>query len=430
MKAIIKFFIVYLFLPIQFIYSQWIIQHSDTSEFYFSTHFSNQNTGWLSGFDLNIGGIIKKTTNGGNNWFNQLSWTYIDFGSIYFINQNTGWYAGGNALIKTTNGGTNWVEQNQMMNIFFNSVYFVDQNIGWSVGHVQISSQHWSGIIIKTTNGGTNWFTQYNTDSSSNNLLSVFFINQNNGWTVGLNGLILHTTNGGINWVDQFWWNPFSLKSVYFIDQYTGWAVGHSGFTIKTTNGGINWNNQYVDNVILQSVYFINQNTGWVAGYCSPSCGTILKTTDGGENWTTQYIGNNRLESINFTDENNGWAVGWNGLILHTSNGGEPVGIKPISKEIPKKFTLNQNYPNPFNPSTNIEFALPKTTLAKLIIYDITGKEIETLINEELKAGIYKVDFSATVGGNNLSSGVYFYRLSARGGTNEFTETKKMILLK
>jgi hypothetical protein len=102
------------------------------------------------------------------------------------------------------------------------------------------------------------------------------------------------------------------------------------------------------------------------------------------------------------------------------------IGIKPIRNEISKSFRLFQNYPNPFNPVTNIRFELPKTGFVTINIYDITGKLVESLVNEELNAGTYNVDWNAA----NYSSGVYFYQLSAVSGTTEFTQTKKMILIK
>jgi len=93
-----------------------------------------------------------------------------------------------------------------------------------------------------------------------------------------------------------------------------------------------------------------------------------------------------------------------------------------ISSEIPERFSLYQNYPNPFNPTTNIKFDIQKTSSTKLIVYDALGREVATLVNEELKAGSYQVDWSDS----NYPSGVYFYRLQA----GDFIETKKMLLLK
>ena len=89
---------------------------------------------------------------------------------------------------------------------------------------------------------------------------------------------------------------------------------------------------------------------------------------------------------------------------------------------IPQTFQLSQNYPNPFNPTTSIRYMVSSITNVKLTVYDILGREIQTLVNEEKPAGTYEAIFNAS----NLSSGVYFYRLEADG----FVQTKKMNLLK
>jgi hypothetical protein len=109
-----------------------------------------------------------------------------------------------------------------------------------------------------------------------------------------------------------------------------------------------------------------------------------------------------------------------NGCQVYTRN--VPIGITPISNEVPAGFSLSQNYPNPFNPATNIEFAIPKSAFVKLTVYDMLGREVEILANKELKAGTYKADWDASA----HPSGVYFYKLAA----DNFIETKKMILVK
>ncbi len=100
----------------------------------------------------------------------------------------------------------------------------------------------------------------------------------------------------------------------------------------------------------------------------------------------------------------------------------QSVGIRQISTEIPRVFSLGQNYPNPFNPVTNIEFGLPKDENVSLKVYDMLGREVRTVVNEFRKAGLYQVGFDAS----SLSSGVYFYRIQA--GT--FSEIKRMVVLK
>ncbi len=89
---------------------------------------------------------------------------------------------------------------------------------------------------------------------------------------------------------------------------------------------------------------------------------------------------------------------------------------------VPKTYSLSQNYPNPFNPSTQIQFGLPKSGNVKLIVYDILGREVKTLVNEYRTAGTYQIAFDAS----SLASGVYFYKIEA----NDFVQTKKMLLVK
>lgn len=99
-----------------------------------------------------------------------------------------------------------------------------------------------------------------------------------------------------------------------------------------------------------------------------------------------------------------------------------PVFVNQISSEVPANYSLYQNYPNPFNPTTNIKFAVTKSGLVSLKVYDLAGKEVSTLVNESMAPGTYEYKFNAT----NLSSGIYFYTLKANG----YSETKKMMLIK
>jgi len=93
----------------------------------------------------------------------------------------------------------------------------------------------------------------------------------------------------------------------------------------------------------------------------------------------------------------------------------------------PSVFSLEQNYPNPFNPTTSLQYAIGSRQFVTLKVYDVLGNEVATLVNEEKPAGEYEVEFNShSDAGQNLSSGVYFYKLKA----GNFIETKKMILLK
>jgi len=99
----------------------------------------------------------------------------------------------------------------------------------------------------------------------------------------------------------------------------------------------------------------------------------------------------------------------------------KPETPEPITI-VPELYSFSQNYPNPFNPVTTIKYSIPVASLVTLKVYDILGNEISTLVNEVQEADKYSVEFSA----DGLSSGIYFYTISAR----EFTRTRKMILLR
>lgn len=140
---------------------------------------------------------------------------------------------------------------------------------------------------------------------------------------------------------------------------------------------------------------------------------------------------NFNIQGVNY------WSIGWfvkidnsgNAIIASSRMQGimltkyaNATSIKQISSEIPESFNLGQNYPNPFNPVTVINYELRVTNYVTLKVFDISGKEVAALVNEKQNAGTYTVTFDAS----GLSSGTYFYRLT----TNDFSETKKMILTK
>ena len=101
--------------------------------------------------------------------------------------------------------------------------------------------------------------------------------------------------------------------------------------------------------------------------------------------------------------------------------------IDNINISQPVEFTLSQNYPNPFNPTTVIHYSLSENGFIILKVFDLLGKEIVTLINQNQIAGRYSVDFN----GSNLASGIYFYKLETQGTNGQkFVSTKRMVLVK
>ena len=391
--------------------------------------FLNQNTGWYccssSGFPEYD--MIRKTTNGGMNWISMSRNFGLYPERIFFVNEQTGFAAGGgrnntSGLMKTTNSGINWIYINNGNN-FLTPIYdikFVDINTGYLVGFMG---------CYKTTNSGINWIKQSNNSghelSISNNGMFVCYVDDG--------GTFVLTTNGGINWIDRSNINLNRLNTVFFINSNTGWIGGrlfdysYTDYFWKTTNAGINWISQDSSNMNrINSIFFINENTGWAVGYKGYN-GQVIKTTNGGINWLIQKTGFlGEFSTIKMTSSNEGWISSVLGKLLHTTNGGE-IFIKNISQDVPKYFSLSQNCPNPFNPTTKIKFDLKeegrlKMHDVKLIVYDILGKEIATLVNETLQPGTYEVEFN----GENYPSGIYFYQLKA----GDFLATNRMILIK
>ncbi|MFA5405401.1 MAG: T9SS type A sorting domain-containing protein, partial [Ignavibacteria bacterium] len=162
------------------------------------------------------------------------------------------------------------------------------------------------------------------------------------------------------------------------------------------------------------SVHYISvTNTGGTTNIHKMNSYAITSGTQGPKPGFRYINGDSCFVLYSESGPHNIWAAtGCSGSITGIGN----------QNNIPYDYALNQNYPNPFNPTTSIQFSIPKNGLVKLVVYDMLGKEITTLVNEVKTAGIYIVDFNAT----NLSSGIYFYKITS----GEFSSVKKMILVK
>lgn len=171
-----------------------------------------------------------------------------------------------------------------------------------------------------------------------------------------------------------------------------------------------------------------SQNYNWTAN----TEYEILRVTVSGGTGT----GNFEIANDPFATTNNGsWYIehsvmgditNYTTPLYHQTISGVPLPVKLNTSELPEYYDISQNYPNPFNPLTNIDFQLPFDSKVSIIIYDISGKEIQTLVNEILKAGFYSLKFNAA----EISSGTYFYRIIAESNSNNYSVTKKMMLIK
>ena len=146
--------------------------------------------------------------------------------------------------------------------------------------------------------------------------------------------------------------------------------------------------------------------------------GAIYKTTDGGNSWERESVGLSKwAEDGIMLSQFLGYAAGGDAVLKY----GIISSVEKL-EEMPKDFLLRNNYPNPFNPTTTIEYEIPERSNVVLKVFDVLGKEIQTLVNQEQEAGVYRINFN----GFNISSGTYFFSLK----TGNYEESKQMILLK
>jgi len=394
----------------------------------------------------------------------------LNFASFNFLNENTGFAVGGYEYFRTTNGGLNWnidltgwfswfegnatypikvkffspssgyrlmyiftpawypteyLEKSTDAGLTWNNSYF--PYMGWIYAFTEISGTTfictYEGIL---KNSGSGWDTLYNPNPPIP-FQDISFSNQNTGIAIFNNPYkgYVRTSDGGSSWSIVQFTNTVDMNKIQLLASRTGYIIGDSTLLSKTTDYGNTWNPiPHTISLDFLDVQFINDNTGWITGRFmnSPYSSRLYYTSNGGNDIIQiQSLGSFDIKGMSFINALTGFVSGDSGIVLKTTNGGLSF-VSPVSYNVPDKFSLHQNYPNPFNPVTKIKFEISKLNSVKLIIYDVLGREIETLVNEKLNPGIYETEWD----GSNYSSGVYFYRLI----TGKFSDTKKMVLIK
>jgi len=359
-----------------------------------------------SGFALGSNTYLYNTTNGGFNW------NYAGIASVnsFTINGSRGCAVGNNGYIGlSSNGGNSWTGQT------FGTINYYGVSFSSSVNGIIVGN---AGSVLVTTNGGANWNVR--TSGTTQTLRKVKMLSDQIAIAIGDNGTAIKSTDGGNEWFDLTTGTSFNLKDIHFTDGNTGFVSGNGGTLIKTTNAGSTWTtvSTGVSNS-LNSIDFRN-STGMIVG----NSGTILISTNSGTSWLLQNgITEINLNGVSMPSDNIWYITGDSATVLRTTTSGNLTGINYSNFfNIPDKFTLSQNYPNPFNPATKIKFDIKEPGLVKLTVYDLLGRAVATLLNENLTAGSYEKGFD----GSKLTSGVYFYKLEA----GDYTEVRKMTLVK
>lgn len=349
-----------------------------------NTTYNNIFISWTS-FGPQPGIKFRKSTNGGLNWSSTVNIGDNTSGQGSNICSGTGnqiyvvWDAGGIRFDKSTNGGTSFGADYQLSNVSTtNGFPFIccDYSNGPTRGNVY--------VIWDDMRGGNSdvWFQR--------------------------------STNGGANWLAS----PVRVNDVTTNNQY--WPV------IQCDNNGV-----------LYAMYYDNRGGSLVNAY-------VAYSTDAGSTWSNQLMsdssftatpvggtsGDVRYGDYIQIDAYNGKVIpvwtddrkGTPNQEIYTANLSGLLAVNPVSSEIPLSFALYQNYPNPFNPVTHINFDLPVSAFVSIKLFDILGREVKTLVSQNLNAG----KFYTVLDASGLSGGVYFYKIEA----GAFVESKKLVVVK
>lgn len=365
-----------------------------------SPYYNNLYMSWTS-FSSNIVNLLTKSTDGG------ISWTAgIEINDVNNVGQGSDLAIGLNGDVYVT-----WLTGD-----FNNDIIMFDKSVdgGESMGTDVVVGQGTTPNIPITSSGVT--FPSIATDISGSSYRGNIYVT----WCDARNGdpdiFISRSTNRGVNWSAplrvnddavsngklQCWpWievnDSGKISIVYYDSRNTSSNTIIDAYLALSTDGGVSFTNYRLS----------------TQSFPTNAPNTAVRFGD--------YIGidyyKDRIVPV-WTDER----AGGTNSEAYTAIVSTPVNVNTIVNSIPDKFRLGQNYPNPFNPETKISYSLPSAQFITLKIFDIMGREVESLVNQKQSAGNYEVTFT----GNNISSGIYFYRLQ----TENYSDTKRMILLK
>jgi photosystem II stability/assembly factor-like uncharacterized protein len=358
--------------------------------------FSDSLKGWLAGY----GGTLFYTVDGGENW-NPKSLFSIDFSSISTPTNQDIYVSGNNGeFIKSNNGGTNWQVNNIGNWLSETKIKFLSKDIGYCIAPYE-------GRLFKTTDAGTSWSDQI---SNAHWFSQMFFADSLNGWVMEPpicegDYIVYRTSNGGETWEDSAHFNY--IDGIYFLDSKIGWIVANYNTLYKTTNAGRDWEiSAQLGDFIPKQLWFTSESQGYMIASSNISWAGLYQTYDGGITWTPirNYLS---LNDIHLNQNNILWGVGDYGKLIKYYTILTSVEDPQEGNNLPQLFMLSQNFPNPYNSQTTISYSIPSSSFVQIQIFDVLGREVSILLNEEKAAGNYKINFNASA----LTSGVYFYRM-------------------
>ena len=380
-------------------------------------------------------GEIFRTTNGGRNWLLQRSSSNSIIADMHMMNARLGWAVAsiqfidtvayfGSEILKTTNGGTSWVATRfEESDRYYNSITFLDSLVGFIAGE--------RGDIQRTTDGGLSW-TRMPIDSSiasGFSIKNIQFASSMLGFCMGgqfdITGIVWRTTNGGLNWRAESV-APEPIYEMHFVDSVHIVAIcgdfDYGASMLRSKDAGARWEYTYL-NIFGQpgSLSFRTTGEAWV-----PVGNRIMRTVDTAKTWSiVDSLDLRQIFDLKFVNANIGYAVGDSGFVYKYDT--RVLSVDAESPVHPVEFSLLHNYPNPFNPSTTIVFSLPETRNVHLLITDLLGREVRTLLSNSREGGTHLLTWD---GRNNaglaVGSGTYFCQLQA----GSYSASRKLLLMR
>jgi photosystem II stability/assembly factor-like uncharacterized protein len=386
----------------------------------------------VSGNDIfagSAGGIFLTTDNG-------TSWTsvyrYGDLPNIRAIavDGSNVFAATTDGIILSTDNGKNWgLANNGLNNIYVFSLKISGTNI--------FAGTFTNGIFLSTDNG-TSW--KEANDGIPDTIVGIYsFAASGSNIFAGTSlGKVYLSTNNGTNWT-------LPVSAGLMVTAVGPLAVSGSnlfagildGGVFLSTDDGASWtainngitNPNIPDYPNLPGIICLAVSDSNI--FAGTDVEGIFLSTDNGASWKAVNDGLTTLGIYSLVikggyifagSERTGYYATAGGIVWRRPLSELITDVKNADNYLPNDFSLSQNCPNPFNPSTKISYSVAKESFVTIKVYDLLGREIKTLVNEDRPAGKYSVNFNA----NNLSSGIYLYTIKA----GSFVQTKKMVLLK
>ena len=478
-KLIFLSLILHCSLLIDHCYSQWQPDTRLTNAAGFSTNSdlsssgSNLHAVWQDTRDGNGEIFYKRSTNEGLTWESDIQLTNLvsskslpsisaSGSNIHIVWQDN---RNSNAEIyykRSTDGGSNWDADVRLTNNPAVSQDAVTKAEGTAVNVIwrDTRSGNYEIFYKRSTDNGNTWsadtmLTNHTTGLASSISLTSTGSNLHVAWSDSRNSddyeiYYKRSTNGGISWgTDTRLTNELRISETPEItsnsnEVHVVWTdlrdsnINSEVYYKRSTDNGNTWS---ADTRLTIYAYAMNPDVMLSGSIVHVTWHTVSgseiyynRSLNSGNSWETSVQLSSSFSGAyqpNIAVTGSKAHIIWHDVRNGSTNSeiyykwnpnGNTIGISNIAAEIPGAYSLSQNYPNPFNPTTHFGFRIADFGLVRLSVFDALGKEVTILVNQQLQPGTYEVSWDASA----YSSGVYFYRLEAKG----FAEAKKMLLVK